>query len=277
VTWESFESGNDTGNEIATRKISADEIASWNDTLSLKFPLPIHLVQSWINNVSDSTNHGILISASTPASFIIEFYSNNEPIFKEGRPMLTLYTIEDTTGQDDPQTVNSILTISPEKDCTIAKTNRGASSEFLHIANGTALRTLLFFNLDSIPDEATINRALLILHADTMQSFPNNHESFEILAHHATEIPWPIPLVPYDSTLDVSGIIPADSTWIQINASPLVQRWTFGTSENQGLLLKGAGETDDILERVFYSTCATDSLLRPYMEIYYTLPPNSRL
>ncbi len=271
VTWESFETGGLKGTQFMTRKISADEISAWNDTLSLKFILPNNIVQSWINDPSDSSHHGICLSLSTPSSFIAEFYSNNEPYLEDNRPKLTLYSIEDTSA------VNSIVHISPDKDCTVSKTNRGPSADFLHIGNGTALRTMLFFNLDSIPMDATINRALLTMHADTTRSFPNHNENFTIYAHHATQIPWPFPEVPYDSTQEVSGSMNGDSTWMQINTSSLLQSWTFGFAENQGFLLKGSHEKDDLLERVFHSTNTADTLLRPYLEVFYTLPPKSRL
>lgn len=270
ITWESFETSGLLGSEVTTRKISADEITSWDDTLTLNMTIPTRLVQSWINNKADSANHGLLFSVSTPASFIVEFYSRNVPNLEEKRPVLTLITSADSVEESIP--------VSSEKDGTISMTNRPATSEFLHIGNGTALRSLLYFSVgDSIPVEATINRALLKMYADPDQAFPNKSETFEIFVHHATDSPWPFPDVPFDSTFKVTGAILKDSTWMHINVSPLIQSWTFGTAENHGLILKGKREADDLLERVFHSTACGDSSLLPHLEIFYTLPPSSRL
>ena len=120
-----------------------------------------------------------------------------------------------------------------------------------------------------------IRKRIFTYRKTTREQYHN--ENFTVYAHHATEIPWPFPEVPYDSTQEVSGSQNGDSTWMQINTSSLLQSWTFGFAENQGFLLKGSHEKDDLLERVFHSTNTADTLLRPYLEVFYTLPPKSRL
>lgn len=263
ITWESFETSGFTGEEITTVEISADEISANNDSLAIVFSLPSSLVEAWMDTAVSPQNHGILITASS-ANFIVEFLSEDED---ENSPSLTLHVTQDAT-QDT-------LVISPEEDTFIATTQLEPTSDRLFIANGTALRTLLFFNVvDSIPDDATINRALLTLYADTTQSFPDHAETFKILAHPVTDNSWPIPMVPYDSTKSLEGSIEGDSALI--NVTPMVQEWTSRAEENNGLLLLGKDEKKNLLRRVFYSTTA-DSFLQPRLEIFYSLPPSSRL
>ena len=77
-----------------------------------------------------------------------------------------------------------------------------------------------------------------------------------------------------DSTLSMLGTVSGDSA--SINITTIVQNWTSGKSENYGLLLKGSSEIYNLHQRAFFST-ESDSLLRPRLEVYYTLPPSSRL
>ncbi len=262
ITWDIFESSGLTGEEVATVDISADEIAANNDSLAIAFALPSSLVEAWMDTNVVPQNHGILISSSS-APFIVEFFSKNHA---ESKPILTLHVTQDAT-QDT-------LVISPEEDTFIATTQLDLTSDLLFIANGAALRSLLFFDVDTIPYDATINRALLTLYADTTQSFPDHSETFEIRAYPISNGSWPIPWVPYDTTRVLTGSIEGDSA--VINITLLLQEWTSYSIENNGILLLGEDENENLLRRVFHSTSA-DSALRPKLEMFYSLPPSSRL
>ncbi len=262
ITWETFDNSF-IGEEIANVEISADQISANNDTMALSFHLPPATVQSWIDSTTDSLNYGILLMYQS-APFIVEFFSNNTEEL-EYRPTLTIYLKQDTTKEGS--------VTYPRKDTFIASTEQEPNFTRLFVNNGTALRSLIYFSIDSLPEDATINRALLTLHADTLLSFPDN-ESFDLITYPVTNNTWPIPAVPFDSTTMGWSTLEGDS--ISINVTNIVQKWTSGKNENYGFILMGKNEKRDIFGRAFYST-SCDSLYQPTLEIFYSLPPNSRL
>lgn len=250
ITWSTFEP-DFIGEEILTLEIPS----TLSDSIS--FPLPLSLIRSWMDSLTASQNYGIVLTSSS-ASFMVEFFSRHVT----NGPNLTLYLTQDTT-----------QTIASSTDAFIATTYENPTPDRLFIANGTALRTLLFFDLSSIPAEATINRALLTLHSDTSLSVPNHSEPFDLLVYTATNSPWPIPSVPYDSTISITGNVEDDS--VTINVTSTIQNWSSGKNENHGFLLVGKSEKSNLSRRAFYSTSA-DSVWRPRMEVFYSLPPSTR-
>lgn len=266
ITWESFGEGS-IGEQIATMEISDEELAADNDTIAISFYLPPPRVQSWMDSSQASENFGILLESSPPdTGFFVEFFSREDisDVFKG--PRIRIYLTQDTTHETSIK--------YPTQDTFIANTRQEPTSDRLFVADGIALRSMLSFNVDSIPDNATINRALLTLYSDTLLSFPDHRESFELIVYPVTDGIWPIPAVPFDSTMGIGGSVIEDSTVMIL--TPFVQGWTAGFTTNYGLLLIGWNERNDLNRRAFYSTTA-DSHQRPKLKIFYTLPPSSRL
>ena len=261
TTWETFEQ-NQVGEEIATFELDAAEIDANLDSLNISFRLPVATVQSWMDTATADDNYGICLSYST-SDFVVGFDSR---ALTDG-PKLDLYVSQDTTQLHE--------TLSPKQDTFIATSLQAERSDRFFITNGSALRSFLDFDVTSIQEDATINRALVVLHVDTLLSVPDNSSSFYIYAYPIeNSVTWPISSVELDSTLSMLGTVSGDSA--SINITTIVQNWTSGKSENYGLLLKGSSEIYNLHQRAFFST-ESDSLLRPRLEVYYTLPPSSRL
>ncbi len=259
-TWEHFDDGS-IGRELAAVEFSS---ADNDDSLSIRFPLPADFVQSWIDSATAENNYGIIFTTEN-APFITEFYSGISDNFPDNRPSLIMYITSDTTHTE--------LTYDDPQDAFLATTTQPPSTELLYIADGSALRTYGKVDLDSIPDEATINRAQLIMYSDTTLSFPDHRDEFRVLVFAVTSDEWSVPSVPFDSSFSISAAISSDS--IVINMTPYVQGWNFGLKENHGYVLVGYLENQSINKRVFYSMNAIIDK-RPKMEIYYSLPPSSR-
>jgi hypothetical protein len=266
ITWESFGEGS-IGEQIATMEISDEQPAADNDTTAIIFYLPPSRIQSWMDSSQASENFGILLASFPPdTGYFIEFFSRESTSDEFKGPRMTIYITQDTT--------HETYNVYPTQDTFIANTRREPTSDRLFIANGIALRSMLSFNVDSIPDNATINRALLTLYSDTLLSFPDHRESFDVIVYPVTDGSWPIPAVPFDSTMGIAGSVIEDSS--VMNLTPFVQGWTAGFTTNYGLLLIGWNERNDLHRRAFYSI-ATDSHRQPKLKIFYTLPPSSRL
>jgi hypothetical protein len=260
ITWEE---AINTG--FLRQEIDVREVYNQND--SLVFSLPTSLVQSWIDTLTSDQNHGIALSTSfLDTDFMLELVSTDEALTTTNRPHLTLYMTQDTTEE--------LVDRYAVRDAFVAKTTQEPTSDRLFVSNGTALRSLLYFNIDSIPDNATINAAFLALYSDTLLAFPDRSDPFDILADRVSDSTWPIPLVPYESSFGMSGYLTGDSTLI--NLSVFVQSWTSETVDNMGILLLGMNEKRDIIGRAFYSS-SSDPALRPKLKVFYSLPPASRL
>jgi hypothetical protein len=255
ITWNDFDQ-NRIGQAITNVNLSTE-----TDTIFIS--LPIDSVQSWINASTDTLNQSLLLKVNNP-SLILKFYSRETVALMS--PELVFKIRDDTT--------ITTKTVSPSRDACIASTNYSATSDWLAIGNGTALRTLLYFDLDSIPSDATINKATMTMYSDTLQAFPNHEDFFEFYAYAPTDITWPVPDVPYDSTRYLTGSLQGDSAVIYL--TNFIQEMNYGIIDNFGFLLNGIKETTDIKQRIFYSTKA-DSAKMPRLKIYYSLPPSSRL
>lgn len=260
TTWDTFDAGL-IGPEIVAKDI---DTATFTDTTSITFVLPPATVQSWIDSETADQNYGIILTSS-PAPFLIEFYSSSLDNEDVTRPLLIVYLTMDTT--------KTFAALYPYSDTFIATTQQEPSADRLFVENGTALRTFLTFDIDSIPADATINMARMILYADTTMSSPNHTESFGVQANPVTESNWIIPDIPYETTTYGTGSFTADS--LIINITSIVQTWTFGAKPNEGLVIRGSNENGTLYRRAFFSTTA-DPLLKPKLEIYYTSSPSDR-
>jgi hypothetical protein len=260
ITWELFDHDL-TGNEITTFDLDASEINTNLDSMTIQFDIPVEHIQSWMNTTTADNNYGILITYQL-SNFIVGFYGRG----LSNGPKLDLHVTQDTTQHEE---------IVPLKDAFIATSLQTENPDRLYIQNGSALRTFLDFDVTLIPEDATVNRALLFLHSDTLLSIPDNSESFYILAYPVKNMTtWPITTIVYDTANYVSGTAIGDSA--TFNITSIVQDWTSGVKENFGLMLKGNNEYFNLHQRAFFST-TVDSVLQPCLKIYYTEPPSSRL
>ena len=259
VTWERFDQDNLLGEVLATTSRRSSD--------SLFLTLPTDLVQSWIDTATSDENFGIAMALEPPdTGFVYLFYSDDETSSASHVPKLTLYVTQDTT--------QTSTTASPSADAFVATIQRNPDSQHLWIADGGALRSLLWFALDSIPEEATINRALLILQEDTTLAFPASDDAFVVLGFAVSDSVWIPPEVAYETT-PVCNATTADQT-LRINITTIVQNWTSKAVANHGLVLIGASEISTVEARSFYSAQA-DSALVPQLEIHYSLPPSNRM
>jgi hypothetical protein len=256
ITTEEFESGGFQGTSV-------DIDGIYTDSDSITFLLPTDIVQLWIDTTTASENYGLLLEYAPPdTGFLVEFYSEETPTDSFGHPTLRIRMQDDTTNYSHIASA----------DAFIATTDMGATSDWLYIANGTALRTLLYFDVNWLPDNATINSAILSLYADTLLSYPDNNGTFNFNIFITSGESWEIPTVTYDSTAYMTGTIIGDSASTDITF--FIQNWVTGTKENHGLILMGSNQLTNLNRRVFYSS--QDMLKQPRLRLFYSLPPTSR-
>jgi len=258
LTWDSFDQ-NSVGEEMIT--LTADLTSLEDDTVSRKisFHLPMDLVEIWNDTSRSEENMGMVLL--TEEDYILSFHS------AEGSnpPTLNIYSHEDTTV--------SKSTRYPSHDTFISQAELIPTSDRLYICDGTAYRTFLYFDVSSIPPEATINQALITLTSDQNLSFPDHEESFNLSSVIVMDSLWTVPDIAYDSTRVAYGLVDEDTVYVNITS--YVQSWTSGEDSNFGVMVYGTSERTDLLSRAFYSTTA-DSALCPRLRIYFSLPPASQ-
>jgi hypothetical protein len=260
VTWEEANLPGFLGDRLDLRQLYSDDD-------SLQFALPAHLVQSWVDSSSRESNFGIALTMPEfDSGYLVELVSTDESLDDAHRPRLSYRMIQDTTEDGTNQYASM--------DAFAAFTSQEPRSDRLYIANGTALRSLLFFSVEPVPEEATINAAFMILYSDSLESFPDDSSDFEVVTFPITDGTWPIPRVPYNNSMGVSGVLTADS--VVLNVTPFIQGWTADYTENLGFLLYGRYHRENMTGRSFYTSQA-DSALIPKLQLYYSLPPTSRL
>jgi RHS repeat-associated protein len=191
---------------------------------------------------------------------------------------------------------------SPSLDCTYGN---GFSSS-CGFAGGRELfatyhptsewrRSLLRFDLGSIPKNAYVGTATVALHAQAAVVNTAGLELRRVTKDWTSEVRWEwcSPFCQWsapggDYTSEGSEVKTSErgsqAGWWNFSAglAPLVQNWVSGTAANQGLLLKLTqdhnGEcTPSCVNReaTFDSSAATDSNNRPYMTVGYYMPAPS--
>jgi hypothetical protein len=132
-----------------------------------------------------------------------------------------------------------------------------------------AMRTLLQFNLSSIPTYATVNSATIYIY----QYAASGLSDMGFQAQYAVS-PWN----EYNATWNNSNYIggaplpvgnfPSTLGWLSFNSTNLFQSWVSGSEPNYGLIVTGNEDPAADSSRYFYSSNSGSN--RPYVDINYT-------
>jgi hypothetical protein len=249
IPWSAFDEGwvRDGLNE--TQSLTAD-------TTDLEFEIPVQRVQELVDPDTNAIRSGLLLTSEYGMAWLYSRESGSSLA-----PSLILYTPSDT------------VTVTLAKDAFVARVTRPPEPGMLGLSNGTAERAYLFFDTSPIPASATLSRARLILHTDPEYAFPDTSVSLSVTVHSVTAAGGTAAESEVDTISYVAGAIVADSGIVVVTS--LVQNWVSGTSSNLGFVLIGLQEKSGLARR-FLRDASSDSALAPRLEVYYSLPPDSR-
>ncbi|MBI4603982.1 MAG: DNRLRE domain-containing protein, partial [Planctomycetes bacterium] len=171
------------------------------------------------------------------------------------------------------------VTLSPSHDAYVndSALTDNFNNAFLVVGKSTQeflprYRSFLRFNLGSIPAGAVITSATLRLNLQAFEgSGTQAIEVHRVLATwSATTITWKDQPAS-DAAVEVSRS-PGTSvgSWYNFPVTALVQSWVDGTYPSYGVVLKAASETTATKTRTFASANASDTSIRPAMEVTYT-------
>ena len=258
-TWQDFSDLNPVD-----AKINIEPYPSNSDSV-ISFTIPPEIVQTWADTNSAEQNYGFAITYDVPdTGFIAKIYSQNYNSYDYVSPHMVLKTHMGDSFYTYNVTPFDVFVIEPEQD-------NNDDTHFI-IDNSSGTRSILFFNVDSVPEDATINSAVLTFYVDTTYTFPSVSDTFMLRILNVTDDSWPIPDVPYDSSSSITKYAYSANDSLTANITSIVQSWTSGSSVNGGVLLMGYWEGIDISRKKFFNDKA-EPLKRPFVKIFYTIPP----
>ncbi|MDZ7288865.1 MAG: DNRLRE domain-containing protein [candidate division KSB1 bacterium] len=244
-------------------------------TDTLGFDLAPALVASWLTSKdTDRDTAGVLIQAHN-AGFIKQFYSRFNSV---KQPYLELTTRSKVGDRDTTITTRRSATAS----VFVFQRQAALPTSRLYVGNGERYQSVLTFRLntsqlDSIPKNATINRALLTLQIDATNTVLVDEKDVVYLSLYYAQKQYgldTLQLATADSlTFIQSKSVSWTSTSIQFALTSLVQSWVLQPPNNYGYLYLLPDYPSLYLSRVaFYSRRAAEAQA-PKLQIEYTTPP----
>ncbi len=171
-------------------------------------------------------------------------------------------------------TIAAKLTLNPTADTyidqSLAGTNFGAAVTLGTNRNaGTIQRTLMNFNVSTIPATAKIGYARLYLNqitarTDIIAAYRANAAWTEVGANWTNMNANFVGTTAYPS----AGITPITG-WNALDVTSLVQSWVDGSFANQGLMIKVMTESGGANIATYHSKETLTASLKPYLEIVY--------
>jgi len=241
--------------------ITTIEIPVTADTGSVFVDFPI----AWVQNLTRTNGQTNLLIESNQTECLLKINSREASSTSKTVPHLLIYTQSDT--------LLDTLEVYPKEDAFIPSWKYPTETQWLWVQNGIAWETYFYFDLSSIPPEASINRALLFLNEDTLLAIPNATSTFYWTVYALRDTLSDFSSVKLDSSYALTGSWTSASPSIRMTS--LVQKWTSHQKPNFGFVLKGAEEKENLMGRGFYSI-GSDTLLIPKLDIFYSLPPGTR-
>lgn len=258
VRWENFRGGE--GLQVGSASMVA------GDTARIGIPIESSLVTGWID--SSVANYGLYVAASGAA--LQEFHSR-QATDTTRYPKLEISYLR--------KGIAHTTLLLASGDAFLVTFGGSPPPGRLIIGNATGWRVLLKFRLDSIPSDATINRARLELWLDQSSS-KLRETGMAIGGRPVLSESWSPPALQIDTTMSVpiAALVPgSEKLTFSVSSeiadfTAIVQAWTSGRLPNRGLALYSTGEGLDASEAVLFSSEA-GAAKTPRLLLEYTVPP----
>lgn len=254
-------------NDYRAEELSEPAVVIGTQTDSVVFELRVAQFTN-ANGFLDSSfvKNGLCVipESNVQANLIRQFYSDDFGTSALEPRLEIVSTFEGETDTTEDYYATDAFLATPKELNSNAFNN-------LFIGSGVSYRSLLNFNVSDIPDNATINRARLILCVNNEYSIPGVSDNPGLYVYPATS--WP------DVTADVeidssSGSYPStvDEDTVTVELGLLYQKITNNQYEYPGLFMRSQIEASDIRRYSIYGREA-DSLRMPRLILEYTIPP----
>lgn len=234
-------------------------------------PIPMDIVREWRRDTD--TNAGLILSISE-GSGIARFVSQNDVILDDdgvGIPTPQLVLAADTT-------LATTRSARATTDAYVYESHRpepGPSDPTVHIGSGPPMRTLMRFDVSSLPEEISIVNATL-----RMPQFESAIDSLRVSVYNVTE-EWSETAVPDSLKL---AAVPSDSrlfkgapSALKLDIGAIVQAWVDRKATNYGVAVRFADELGAPQSILLSTREYPDPARRPSLEVVFlrasTSPP----
>ncbi len=259
----------------------ADKVAELSlaigDSIWAHTSLPPETLFRWYN---DDQNGGLLLKADGATGMAsLDAYESQLNL-----SYLRLI-FDDNDGETDTLNINVLADATVfQYDSSVPEENVLLEDpDVTRVTNLDGFRTLMRFDLSSIPVNATIHQTLLTLYIDqdqsetafdgtTIELFPVVDDS----VWKAESIAIDSARTPIQTVSDLEDdIVQFNSQSAMLNFNDLIQTWLLGKQPNYGLLLQSASYGSNAASYRFY-TGQSDSTKAPELKIIYSLPASPR-
>lgn len=215
------------------------------------------LVQGWID--SDSDNNGLLVVVQS-ADYMGVYYSD------ETIPPPTIKIVY------EKQSVLDSALVGASEGLSILQSNFQLPPQRLMVGSGFGYSSFFKLDYSEIPKNATINKASLTLHVDTLLSIHKKSAFFEMSHLKANSQDWEnFPTLADTVSFDTTHYRGGDR--LKVDLTFLVQYWVNREGDDFGFRLAPYFLNRSLFRTVIFSSSVADSLKHPQLEVFYTIPP----
>lgn len=229
------------------------------DTTTIRDSLELGtgIFQSWIDKTTN--NNGILLMS--PSADHIAVYNSEETAD---------YPILKIVYEEQSQTDSSFFTAT--EALSVVQNNYQLPTDRLAVGSGVGMVSYFKLNYEKIPRKASINRAFLELHVDTLHSIHQDLSIYEFSQLKANSSDWlNFPELADSSSYDTTRYF--GGSWFRVNLKNALQDWVNRDGDDFGFRLAPLRMGDGLFRTIIYSSTIADTLLQPKLEIYYSIPP----
>ena len=218
----------------------------------------------------------VINEAEMEFTFDCDEFSLLDTSFEGNKGMIFVYELGDTLisicSKESTQPLTLTLfygdstkdSIDVSEDVFITNSTYIEADNEIVLGEGYAMRALLLFNIDTIPENVTINRATLAFKIKSDKSY---FDTTTVYIHEVTG-EWDEDETEFYSSSLAYFTVQKDDTISEISLTSLIQDWVNG-GENYGILLRLKNESG------FCSRLVLDAMDSPVLSIYYTPLPES--
>ncbi len=247
--------------------LAIDTLGASSQDTSLYFALEPSLIQSYL--VGDAEENGFLIRMIDEAESTFVRFGTKEA----GMGAQLIYSFSAVI---DDSTVTDTTTTTAAEDAYIVDHVYELPDSALPIGSGVGYRSFLRFTLpEEIDSTWTVNRAKLVIHPDTASFFSTGSLTRIQVYRIAGE--WSGDDTELDGWVFGTTTLGAESAQESLEVTTLVQTWTRGLYENEGLAMRAENLVFNIGFVLLNTPAETDTSLWPYLEITATPPAFERV
>ena len=240
--------------EIPEISYNSNEVVSFSVYSTSDKPdsiiIPPNLVQKWYNDTT--TNYGIMIGFKN-ADFIKKYFSKESV----GFPYMLI--------KGNTETTEDTVYIYPEMDTHLVKSKVEPNSGELIIDDLSIYRSIIKFDSINIPENSTINMALLELVLKVEDSFIQGEYEDRLYAYRVETSSWKPEEIEFEwdsfENQQTSNFI--DDNNVQINITGIFQQWVSNIKENNGLIIKSKSYNEGIYPGKYVFNLDTLSQIEP--------------